>query len=143
MTNALSVLMLSYLLLVLILIIGWYVLQVVAYWRIFTKAGEPGWKSLIPIYNTYIQYRISWNTTMFLVSVVCAVAGVILSNMDSPLAILGSVCSLVNVVISFMACSKLSRAFGHGLGFAFGLFFLNPIFLLILGLGESVYEGPQ
>ncbi len=42
-----------------IVVILWYVLQVIAYWRIFTKAGEAGWKSLIPIYNTYVQYTAS------------------------------------------------------------------------------------
>ena len=38
---------------ILILVIGWYILQVVAYWQIFEKAGEPGWKAIIPCYNTY------------------------------------------------------------------------------------------
>ena len=41
---------------ILILVIGWYILQVVAYWQIFEKAGEPGWKAIIPCYNTYTQY---------------------------------------------------------------------------------------
>lgn len=36
-----------------ILVIGWYILQVVAYWKIFEKAGEPGWKAIVPFYNTY------------------------------------------------------------------------------------------
>ncbi len=34
-----------------ILVIGWYILQVVAYWKIFEKAGEPGWKAIVPFYN--------------------------------------------------------------------------------------------
>ena len=38
----------------------WWLLHVVAAWRIFTKAGEAGWKSIIPIYSTYITYKISW-----------------------------------------------------------------------------------
>ena len=37
---------------IIILAVGWYVLQAIAYWKIFEKAGEPGWKALIPIYNT-------------------------------------------------------------------------------------------
>lgn len=36
-----------------------YILQVIAYWKIFTKAGEEGWKSIIPIYNGYVQYRLT------------------------------------------------------------------------------------
>ena len=38
---------------------------------------------------------------------------------------------------------NLSLAYGHGVGFAIGLFFLSPIFMLILGLGSSQYQGPQ
>ena len=51
-----------------VFVICWYILNVVAYWRIFTKAGEAGWKSLIPVYNTYVQYKLTWNTKMFFVS---------------------------------------------------------------------------
>ena len=47
--------------------IGWMlailamaVLMIVAMWRIFAKAGEAGWKAVIPFYNTYILYKITW-----------------------------------------------------------------------------------
>ena len=43
-----------------------YILQVIAYWKIFTKAGEEGWKSIIPIYNGYVQYRLTWECAVFL-----------------------------------------------------------------------------
>ena len=43
-----------------------YILQVIAYWKIFTKAGEEGWKSIIPIYNGYVQYRLTWDVQYFL-----------------------------------------------------------------------------
>ena len=49
-----------------LIVIIWYVLVVVASWHIFTKAGEPGWKSIIPIYNEYILYKISWKTQVLL-----------------------------------------------------------------------------
>lgn len=42
---------------IVILAVGWYVLLAIAYWKIFEKAGEPGWKALIPFYNTYSQYK--------------------------------------------------------------------------------------
>ena len=50
---------------ILILVIGWYILQVVAYWQIFEKAGEPGWKAIIPCYNTYTQYKFTWNANIY------------------------------------------------------------------------------
>ena len=49
--NHLLVLLGAYVAIVSVAGIVWYVLQVVAYWKIFTKAGQPGWKSIIPVYN--------------------------------------------------------------------------------------------
>ena len=43
----------------------WYVLQVIARWKVFTKAGEAGWKAIIPVYNEYVMYKISWQTMYF------------------------------------------------------------------------------
>ena len=48
-----------------VMILALYVITVIAYWQIFKKAGEKGWKSLIPLYNSYIMYKISWKTSMF------------------------------------------------------------------------------
>ena len=42
---------------------------------------------------------------------------------------------------SFMAMFRMSAAFGHGLGYAIGLFILNPLFVLIIGLGRDRYQG--
>ena len=124
-----------------IVVILWYVLQVIAYWRIFTKAGEAGWKSLIPIYNTYVQYRISWDAKFFWILALIAVVTGILSAVELPFVPLlgGLAIWFINVVAFY----KLSLAYGHGVGFAIGLFFLSPIFMLILGLGSSQYQGPQ
>ena len=55
-----------------------YILQVIAYWKIFTKAGEEGWKSIIPIYNGYVQYRLTWDVQYFWVALGLAVGGGIL-----------------------------------------------------------------
>ena len=43
----------------------WWILQIIANWNIFTKAGEAGWKSLIPIYGDYVSYKIAWQTSYF------------------------------------------------------------------------------
>lgn len=127
-----------------IILLVWYILQVIAYWKVFTKAGEAGWKSIIPIYNIYTQYKISWNQPyMFWIFVACIVAGVILTGIGGILAMVGSLVSFVGTIINVLATVKLSKAFGHGIGFAVGLFFLCPIFMLILGFGQSQYYGPQ
>ena len=103
-----------------------YVLLVIAMWKIFTKAGKPGWAAVVPIYNVVVMFQIirlnPWLLLLYLIPVVNFVAA---------------------IVFSIMQASRLSKAFGKGTGFAFGLFFLNPIFLLILGFGDSKYIGIQ
>ncbi|WP_368197806.1 DUF5684 domain-containing protein, partial [Blautia wexlerae] len=50
---------------------------------------------------------------------------------------------IILVIISIMYSIKLARAFGRGTGFAIGLIFLPPIFMLILGFGDDRYYGPD
>ena len=126
-----------------LVVIVWYVLSVIAYWRIFTKAGEEGWKSIIPIYNSYVQYRITWDVKFFWISAGLGVAGAALGYLGEAMSMLGSACLFAAWIINILALYKLSKAYGHGVGFTVGLVLLNPIFLLILGLGSSEYQGPQ
>lgn len=42
-----------------------FILQIVAKWKIFTKADEHGWAALIPFYNTYVLYKITWENGLF------------------------------------------------------------------------------
>ena len=118
--------------------------EVIAYWKIFTKAGQPGWKSIIPIYNQYTQFRISWKIPyMYWVWLACMVAGVILGSINGWIAYVGGAASLAATIIGVIATVKLSKAYGHGVSFAIGLIFLGPIFMMILGFGSSQYLGPQ
>ncbi len=98
------------------------VLTIIARWKIYAKAGRPGWASLIPFYTWYCMFDIAWgNGWLFLLMFVpCA-----------------------NFVVSIMLWFKLAKAFGRGTGFGFGLLFLNTIFVLILGFGSDKYIGPQ
>lgn len=93
---------------------------IVATWKIYTKAGRPGWSSLIPIYNTVVLCRIcgrsGWLTLALLVPI-------------------------VNIVVGIMLTLDLARVFGHGTGFALGLMFLSPVFFPILAFGSSRYVG--
>lgn len=99
-----------------------FILSLVAKWKIFVKAGRPGWACIIPFYSDYCMYDIVWgNGWLFLLCFV----------------------PCVNVVISIMMLFKLAKAFGKGTGFGFGLLFLNTIFVLILGFGDAEYIGPQ
>lgn len=126
---------------------GWWILQIIANWRIFTKAGEAGWKSIIPVYSDYISYKIAWQTSYFwLVFILGIVASCIqaYANPNGDNVMLLMIVSLIKIIagiISIMYSVKLARAFGRGTGFALGLIFLQPIFMLILGLGGDHYYG--
>ncbi len=130
----------------------WYVLLVVAQWKIFTKAGEAGWKSIIPIYNSYILFKIagmSFIKTLIIIIVLVVLLIVMpiiaISTLNAALSFASGIIALVLaiyiIVIACKLCDNLSKAFGHGLGYAVGLFFLNPIFMLILGFGSDEYQG--
>ena len=119
----------------------WIVIMIIANWKVFTKAGEPGWKSIIPFYNYYTQIKICAPTLIFWIYLGCTVAGSIVGSFDNSFcSILSAVCSLAAFVMSVFANLKLSKAFGHGVGFAVGLILLNPIFMLILAFGSSQYD---
>ena len=96
------------------------IVEIVALWKVFAKAGEPGWAALIPFYNTYVLFKIAWgNGWKFLLLLI-------------PIA---------NIVFSIMANVKLAKAFGKGGGFAVGLILLPVVFYPILGFGSAQYEG--
>ena len=91
------------------------------FWKIFEKAGKPGWAAIIPIYNVIVLLQVVgrpfWWIFLLLIP-------------------------LVNVVIGFIVALDLSRSFGHDLAFALGLFFLGFIFYPVLAFGGDAYQGP-
>ncbi len=97
------------------------VIAIVAYWKVFTKAGEAGWKSIIPIYNVIVLLKIVGRPWWWLLLMLIP---------------------LVNIVVLIVVMNDLSRSFGHGVGFTLGLIFLSFIFYLILAFGSSQYQGP-
>lgn len=98
----------------------WAVVCVIAMWKMFVKAGVPGWASIVPFYNMYCLYKISMGIGwLFLLSLV----------------------PCFGVIMAIIMELKLASAFGKGVGFGIGLIFLNPIFMLILGFGSDEYVG--
>ena len=123
----------------------WWILQIIANWNIFTKAGEEGWKSLIPIYGDYVSYKIAWQTSYFWLNFILGILLSYVSNANLNesmfLSLIVILLKIALTVINIMYCVKLARAFGRGIGFAIGLILLQPIFLLILGFGSDQYYG--
>ncbi len=119
-----------------------YVLESIGYWHIFVKAGESGWEAVIPFYRKYIRYKLSWDSGMFWVSLLCTFAGMLLFMIigHNIAYCIGILFFLAALVINFIDLYKLSAAFGHEIGYMFGLWFLGPVFYMILGLGNSEYK---
>ncbi len=96
------------------------ILMIVCYWKIFEKAGEKGWISLIPFYNTYIIFKIAFgNGWMFLLMLV----------------------PVVNFVFAIMLPFKMAKAFGKETGYGVGLWLLPFIFYPMLAFGKDTYVG--
>ena len=91
-------------------------------WKVFCKAGEPGWASLIPFYNLYVMTRITWGRGW--------------------LFIFGFL-PLGNLIFAIFTMIKLAKVFGKKGGFACGLIFLSIVFLPILAFGKAEYTGPD
>ena len=122
----------------------WFLLQVIADWKIFTKAGKAGWKSLIPIYSSYVEYDICWNAPLGLIYALGIFAGgMVQINEGTSYLVVLLVCLLgvASLVLHFMESTRLAKAFGKGTGFGIALFLIGPIMRLILGYGSAQYVG--
>lgn len=122
------------------------VLEIAADWMIFQKAGEPGWKSIIPVYNGYVSYRIVWRTEFFWINLVLSAAANSMMSWyngggSALIGVFAFVLSVLAAVFEILYAIKTARAFGKGTGFILGLIFLNPIFRIILGFGSAQYLG--
>lgn len=94
---------------------------IAAMWKLFAKAGLPGWGSLIPIYNTYLLLKLVGRPGWWLLLLFVP---------------------FVNLVVAIIALLDLAKAFGKSTAFGVGLIFLAPIFIMILGFGDARYVGP-
>ena len=127
------------------------IISIVATWKIFNKAGEAGWKCLIPFYSQYTQYKIAWKGGVYFVSLIASLiyafcygyGDVIANNTAVGLRFVALAFAIVMFVINLIFCHKLSKSFGHGFGFTLGLIFLPFIFICILAFGKSQYIGPE
>ena len=119
-------------------------------WFLFTKAGEKGWKALIPFYSDYVLYKLVWSGKIYLVLMIGFGAafvtgftfGLISAGFGGFLAfvmsiVVASAYALASLILQF----KVARAFGQSNYFALGLYLLNPAFVAILAFGDCKYNG--
>lgn len=98
------------------------VFLIAAMWKVFEKAGKPGWAAIIPIYNIVVLLEIAgkplWWIVLFLIP-------------------------FVNFVVAILLGIAVARSFGKGTGFGLGLTFLGFVFYPVLAWGDARYQGPQ
>lgn len=107
------------------LVVG--ILQLAGMWKVYTKAGEKGWKCIIPIYNLVILFRISGLSPWIIFGYLAA--------------IIPFVGWIVCLGITIYQCNALAKSFGKDVGYTIGLIFLPTIFYMILGFGKAEYIG--
>ena len=124
-----------------LIILAFYVLIIVAQWKIFTKAGQEGWKALIPIYNVapYVE-RCLYSALVVLYKIIGLSPWLLLLYLLSVVPVVGWI---ISIALSIVSTVKLAKAFNQSTAFIFGLLFLSPIFQMILGFGKAEYVGPE
>jgi hypothetical protein len=94
---------------------------VAAMWKVFTKAGKPGWAAIVPIYNIWVLLEIVGRPGWWLVLMLIP---------------------FVNFIVLIILSIDVAKSFGKGTGFGLGLAFVSLIFYPILGFGDAKYQGP-
>lgn len=98
------------------------VIVLAGFWKMFVKAGHPGWAAIVPIYNYYIMCKIvgrpGWWVVLLLIP-------------------------YISVIFFIILMLDMAKSFGKGVGFAVGMIILTFIFIPILGFGSAEYEGPS
>lgn len=105
----------------LIMIFAIVIVMIIAKWKIFSKAGQPGWMAIIPFLSDYILAEI------------CGIKGL--------LAIIGMFIPMANFALVLYEYYCLTKVFGKDTSFFIGLLLLTGIFMPVLGFGKATYLG--
>ena len=97
------------------------VLLIVSMWKVFTKAGQPGWAAIVPIYNIVVLLKIVGKPVWWIV---------------------GFLIPIVNIIVAILLSLALAKVFGKGTGFAIGLILLGIVFIPILAFSDAQYTAP-
>ena len=91
-------------------------------WKIYAKAGKPGWAALVPIYNQWVMMEI------------VGFPGIYMLAFFVP---------FINMLFGLFCVYRLAKVFGKDMGYTIGLILLSPIFYPLLAFGDSEYLGPE
>jgi hypothetical protein len=95
---------------------------IVANWKLFTKANQPGWACLIPVYNIYVWTQIVGRPAWWIILLFIPI---------------------VNFIVAIILCIDMAKSFGKDALYGFGIAILGIIFLPMLAYGSATYQGPS
>lgn len=105
-----------------LVILAFIIVSIVAMWKVYSKAGRPGWAAIVPFYSDYVLFDVVYgNGLKFLLLLV----------------------PLYNIYLRIKVTLDLAKAFGKSTGFGVGLIFLPPVFLSMLAFGDAQYVSQQ
>lgn len=109
-------------LLILVIELGIFAVMIAGMWKLFVKAGQPGWAAIVPIYNTYVMTQIVGRPILWFVL---------------------TFVPCVNFVALVLIMIDLAKSFGKSTGYAIGMILLPFVFIPMLGFGDAQYSGPS
>jgi hypothetical protein len=89
-------------------------------WKVFVKAGKPGWAAIIPIYNIIVMLEIVGKPIWWIVLMLIP---------------------FVNIVVAIIISIALAEKFGKSAAYGIGIALLGFIFIPMLGFGDARYQG--
>ena len=98
-----------------------FVVTVIGLWKVFEKAGKPGWAAIIPIYNIIVLLEIVGKPACWIILFLIPIVG---------------------FVMWIIVANQLSLSFGQGIGMTIILIFLSFVGFMVLGFGSAQYVGP-
>ncbi len=96
--------------------------MIICFWKVFEKAGKPGWAAIVPIYNIIVLLEVVGKPVWWIILMLIP---------------------CVNIVVAIIVYLELAKVFGKSAGFGVGLILLGIVFLPILAFGDAEYTGPS
>ena len=98
------------------------IVTIIGCWKAYSKAGQPGWSCIIPIYNMIVWLQICGRPIWWFILLLIPV---------------------VNIIIFLIVCIDFAKSFGKGAGYGIGIFLIPFVFQPMIGFGSASYQGPS
>ena len=133
----------STMLILFVIYLAFIIFIVASMWKIFSKAGQPGWACIVPVYNIITLLKIVGKPWWWLLLMCMPVASLIFLAVNPVVfSIVYFLSFIVTITYVIWTYNMLSKSFGKDTGFTAGLVLLGIVFFPILGFGDAKYLGP-